>query len=358
MVHHMLAIYALGASPDQIQIHHDREIRVLLPAHSRDLSIIESLYENERFIDHLGELPLYHSYLTFFEKEIASKGAIQTMVEYLFVADERAEAMMPHLFTGMWHPWIHLGYALEFQQPLLMAEALAQIATHPTWGFETVLLPAEKIPRRNENKRMIEIMDDMRKDEKLMAAPLALNLNKMFDIFDNAPNEMIKYAIQFTVSVETLDDRVAELIETAAYCLACSQRPGKAAKFDFFLLHGLTSSIFLSNIIYHPSLDLRTKVRLVEWKGRSDLIIWASCKCPKLYPSRLQDHGRNKTWDELISWALNHPEEDSHFSKSIRALMHGERICHRRRSEGKTPRLMVDDEIWLKAGNMRMFILI
>jgi hypothetical protein len=100
MVHHMLAIYSLGASPDQIQVHHDREIRVLLPAHPRNFSIINSLYERESFIDNLGRLPLYHSYLTFFEREIASKGDIATMVEYLFATDERAEAMMPHLFTG------------------------------------------------------------------------------------------------------------------------------------------------------------------------------------------------------------------------------------------------------------------
>jgi hypothetical protein len=115
----------------------------------------------------------------------------------------------------MWHPWIHLGYALEFQQPLLMAEALAQIATHPTWGFEKVLLPAEEISRGDNHKRMIKVMEEMRNDEKLMAAPLALNLNKMFDIFDNAPNEMIAHASQFTVSEQTLHERVAELVETA-----------------------------------------------------------------------------------------------------------------------------------------------
>jgi hypothetical protein len=99
-------------------------------------------------------------------------------------------------------------------------------------------------------------------------------------------------------------------------------------------------------------------VRLVEWKGRSDLIIWASCKCPQLYPSRLRDHTKSKNWDELIIWALNHPEEDSHLSKSIRALMHGQRICHKRRNEGKAPLLMVDDEMWLNAGNMCMSALI
>lgn len=33
-------------------------------------------------------------------------------------------------FTGFLHPIIHLGFGVEFQQPAIIAEALAQAAVH------------------------------------------------------------------------------------------------------------------------------------------------------------------------------------------------------------------------------------
>lgn len=39
--------------------------------------------------------------------------------------------MFTRLFSGAFHPWIHLGFALEFRDQVTLAEAYAQAAIHP-----------------------------------------------------------------------------------------------------------------------------------------------------------------------------------------------------------------------------------
>ncbi|KAJ5659304.1 hypothetical protein N7507_005755 [Penicillium longicatenatum] len=352
VVHHMLSIYALGATSDQIREHYKRAISVVPPAHPIDVNLSQSLIDREKWKIHIGDHLYYHSYLAFFEREIEAKGYINVMQEYLFAEDERAEDMLCRLFAGLLHPWIHLGFALEFQQPSLMAEALAQIATIPTWNFEEILLPAEKVAGDFKSKPLIEIMEDMRKDERVMAAPQWSNFNKLLDVIANVPDALIKYASQFTVTEDQLDEKVAELMETSAYVFGATQRPGKVPRIEFLLMHCVTSNVFLSNVLYHPSISARARVRMLEWKGRADLIIWASCKCPRLYPARVMNYPVTKNWDALIQWSLNHPDEDSHYIKTLRALMQGQKVGRLCRDQGKKPKLMISDMTWLQVGNM------
>lgn len=41
--------------------------------------------------------------------------------------------MLVRLHAGFLHPMIHLGFGVEFQQPAIIAEALAQAAVHDNW---------------------------------------------------------------------------------------------------------------------------------------------------------------------------------------------------------------------------------
>jgi hypothetical protein len=59
-----------------------------------------------------------------------------------------------------------------------------------------------------------------------------------------------------------------------------------------------------------------------------------------------------KNWDALIQWSLNHPDEDSHYIKTLRALMQGQKVGRLCRDQGKKPKLMISDMTWLQVGNM------
>lgn len=53
------------------------------------------------------------------------------------------------IITGLLHPMIHLGYGLEFNQPAIVAEALANAAIHDDF-MGTICFPAEQVSRRRK----------------------------------------------------------------------------------------------------------------------------------------------------------------------------------------------------------------
>lgn len=62
---------------------------------------------------------LWADYLDFFEKVIKEEGMQKSFEKYVF-----HPMMFTRLFAGAFHPIIHLGYALEFQIPLILAEGI------------------------------------------------------------------------------------------------------------------------------------------------------------------------------------------------------------------------------------------
>ena len=101
-------------------------------------------------------------------------------------------------------------------------------------------------------------------------------------VLGRAGKEIASLAAQFRVTPETLERRTAEMISCCAYFAGAAQRPGKARKIDFFYMHDVTSSIFLSVFVKQPWINVEDKVRLVEFKGRIDLVWYATCGAAEL----------------------------------------------------------------------------
>ncbi len=116
---------------------------------------------------------------------------------------------------GLLHPIIHLGFGVEFKQPAIVAEALAQAAVHDTW-IGPLLLAAEKAATSEKSKSMVEILDEIRADKKLSTAAHWDDANKIRDgLIARAPDEMIKYASQWTVKSDELMIKTAEMTNAA-----------------------------------------------------------------------------------------------------------------------------------------------
>lgn len=118
--------------------------------------------------------------------------------------------------SGLIHPFIHLGFGIEFNQPAIVAEGLAQTAVHENWTGPRFLFPAEKAAGgvgKRGTKTLVQILQEIRADEKLASSASFSDGNKMRDgVLVRAPEEMIKYASQFTVSAEQLEERMVEMI--------------------------------------------------------------------------------------------------------------------------------------------------
>jgi hypothetical protein len=183
-------------------------------------SIIEDMHKPDRFKTYLGKEKYYHDFLVFFQKEIEAKSWQNVLNEYLFTNNDRANDMLARLYAGFLHPIIHLGFGIEFQQPAIIAEALAQTAVHDSW-MAPLFLGCEKAAEAHRGqdrpkKTIVQLLEEAKSNEKLRNAPRFEDGNKIRDgIMKRAPEEMIKIASQYTVEEDELEEKTAEMINAA-----------------------------------------------------------------------------------------------------------------------------------------------
>jgi hypothetical protein len=124
--------------------------------------------------------------------------------------------MLVRLFAGFLHPFIHIGYGIEFKQPALIAEGLALASTSGGW-MEAIFFAAEKKAKENgeERKSMVELMAEIRNDAKLRNAPKFTDGNKIKAILERAPEELLRIVSQYKVKEDELELRMAENINAA-----------------------------------------------------------------------------------------------------------------------------------------------
>lgn len=234
---------------------------------------------------------------------------------------------------GFFHPIIHLGFGLEFNQPAIIAEALAQACIHDDW-MKDLLLPSEKAASETplqSLKTMPELLTAIRTDPKLSAAAHWDDGNKIKDgILVRAPEEMLKYAAQWRVPEGMLQEKTAEMMNACVYFTSAAQRPPKQVKFDFYYMHSVTTSIFWSTFNKLDFLTEANKVRLLEWKVRTDLSQYAARRSPKLlleevtgYVPKDLEAGQAE-WKGILRRLVD-IDDEGHASKLGRAVANAEK---------------------------------
>lgn len=230
---------------------------------------------------------------------------------------------------------IHLGCAIEFQQPSLVAEAFAAACVHDNWpkGF---LLPTEKYVESNTaapSKSLLQIINGLRHDPNIASGV------KNSDPFNKIPDgflkrvtaeQLVPYLSQFQVrpEPEDLQCKMVEMMHTCAYMMGAAQRPGKREAMDFVLLHSATLAVFYPAILSQDWLSNHDKSRLLEAKARVDAVMYAGCGSPVLYPTRIIDYIPQRPedgWPELFHRSIAYRDE-GHAVKLIRALFSLEQL--------------------------------
>lgn len=121
-------------------------------------------------------------------------------------------------------------------------------------------------------------------------------------------------------------------------------------KLDFFLIHCLNSSIFFSKIVKLPYLDQQSKLRLLEWKGRMDLLMYTSRGTPDLLLEEVAKYPAKENWSQIFARSVAHPDDDGHLAKLTRALAHGQKVCEP--YESSNPQMPIRGDVWLRIGNI------
>jgi hypothetical protein len=253
---------------------------------------------------------------------------------------------------GFLHPLIHLGFGIEFQQPAMIAEALAQAAAHDSW-IGKFLLPAEEAASntKRESKSLVELLDEIHADKDLSSAAKWSDSNKIRDgILARAGEKMLFYASQYTIpSSASLEEKTAEMINAASYFTACAQHPPNKIMFDFYYMHCVNASIFSSTFLAQDWLSDVSKRRLLEWKGRMDLVMYASRHSPNLLLGEISDYKTVSSSSRDAFTRVRAYPDDGHASKLVRAFAHGAVVCE---SFEEKKDFRIKREHWEKLGDM------
>jgi hypothetical protein len=376
-VHHLLTLWALGATPVEIKAAYDLNKRYQLLTEPHPASVAVKLKDPEFFDSCLRKPEFYGDFLKFFQDEISERGVPSVVNEYLFKGDKRADQVLGQMYSGeerprffpisiilislsgFMHPLIHLGFALEFHQPCLVAESLAAACIHDDWPLR-FLIPTEKYLQSNPktpSKPLLTIIDELHNDSTISNAVQPNDpLNKIeHGLLKKVEKELIPYLAQFQVEPipEELNKRTAEMISVVAYVCGAAQHPRKVEAIDFVMMHMTTLSIFFPTFMKQDWISNKDKKRLIEWKGWSDAVMYAGCGCPQLYPERISKYAPKQPadkWAEIIHRA-NEYGDDGHTSKLIRAFYSAETIMVP--FEG-TENFPVKREDWLKLAHITM----
>jgi len=150
--------------------------------------------------------------------------------------------------------------------------------------------------------------------------------NRLEDFFMRHGEKVLnEYLCQFQVepTEEDIKNRFAELYELTVMAYAAITPPGISPKFDFFIMHGLTSIYFLPLYFKHTSYE--HAATLLRMHYATVMIYWVVAGRPKLYLENLLSytsvHEENNAnpWLRIIESAIT--TEDVHQCKVLRSLL-------------------------------------
>jgi hypothetical protein len=178
------------------------------------------MHKPDRFKTYLGKEQYYHDFLVYFQKEIEKKSWKGVLNEYLFARDERADDLLARSYAGFLHPIIHTGFGVEFHQPAIIAEGLAQACVHDNWMKSFFLIVEEAANKKRtegDRKTIVQLLEEVKNDEELSNAAHWGDGNKIRDgVMKRALDKMVALASQYTIQEDDdLEEKTAEMINAA-----------------------------------------------------------------------------------------------------------------------------------------------
>lgn len=371
--HSLLTCFALGAGPKELQDRYDDEAAGQRPMPPVDNELLGKLDDADIFYQTMHTKVQYKTFLCFFEREIASVGWKAVVHEYLFSHTKIAERMLSSLFDGLYHPLIHLGLGIEFDLPALVAEALAQAAANDDSDMDTLFRLCEAESEALQSKSgdirgaegrpppsMLQLLHTIRASDEIRTAPKwsDLGLKMRNGVVGRAGAALARVAGRFTVKADEdeLERRTAEMISTCAFMCGAAQFPGRRTKIDFFWMHAVTSSLFLTLLIRQRDwISLADRIRLVERKVRTDFAWYVASGSVALDPAYITGYTSPESdgwrWGDVFS-AVVKEHDDGHAAKFIRALKHGEQVTSKFEAGEWADYFPMKDEMWLRLARM------
>ncbi|KAF8994946.1 hypothetical protein BDQ17DRAFT_1311205 [Cyathus striatus] len=285
--HIVLALWSLGAHESVIEAAFDLSVSIQRPAFTSP-----GVIDSENWKEHLGDENYYDSYLKFFIDEVRTKGAAASLEEYVFSVDANVgneePAMVSRFVDGLVHPLIHTGYGFEFGMPGMVAEGLAQTAVHHTksWKIIPRSLFQHTVARLTSKLgETVGLEDSTAKKPvhaltilaRIVADPRFGGQNPVVPMviyetaYDKHGDVINAYVDQWTLE-GPIEKKIEELVWTCTVIYGIGGfQEGKHFNADFFQLHFVTSSLFLSFLVNQLS---RSSQEILLRSYLATILVW------------------------------------------------------------------------------------
>ncbi|KAK8067106.1 hypothetical protein PG997_013853 [Apiospora hydei] len=289
--HQILALYGTGASASDLRKAFAENESYQRAAKAPRENLVEELRDWDKAKQRLGKEQYYSDWLLFFEHEIERLGGWQkTLSEYMFKGDERSQDMLVRMYAGFLHPLIQLMYGVEWDQPAMVAMALAQASVHRD-ELAPFLLGAEAKARASARlpmPRIAELLEAAAGNEKLRNSPHLDDGNKIRDgVLARAWDEAVECTGRVKVSPD--EARGAD---------GGDVQYGHLRGVGRGVAHHVTSAPIFVTLNKQDWIPTEYKVRMLEWKIRMDIVQYVARGSPKLSVEKIANYVPK---DEVLS---------------------------------------------------------
>ncbi|KAI0076664.1 hypothetical protein K474DRAFT_1707993 [Panus rudis PR-1116 ss-1] len=317
--HHILAIFAMGADRTLLNAAYQTHA-----VYQRPLLESPGPIDEKNWKEHIDDERYYQSYLSFFEKQVLEKGVSNAFEQYILSKDAnlvpatqsgKAPHMLSRFLGGFLHSHIHAGYGAEFGVLGMWAEAFAQACLDNSNPPD--LLPASLFDVKDGELSLVSqlgkltvsptkashtpgphalsLLGRMVSDPSFAPSAIGIPVPEgvyadMQRIVDVVGDKLKAFLEEWIVepTKESLEQKITELIwmNVLMYTVpGYAERDGgedekKEFRADFFLMHLVTSVLFLPTLV--EQLPLQRAVALVRAYFISSLMFYIIRGRPQL----------------------------------------------------------------------------
>ncbi|CAA9957470.1 DUF4243 domain containing protein [Pyrenophora teres f. maculata] len=312
--HILGSAYLLGGTTEHLNDIYEKEAAQLEPWHDAPGEITADDWR-----DFLGKREYQRAFIDFFEDQLVSKKYdVKEVIDEFLLRGK--EPLINGIISGLAHPLIHLGYAYELNSKTVAIEALAmgscfygslhkyiddpkytKPSPHAATGRQTGLLVL--LDKVREDKRFDGLYDHRSGD--------------ITKVLEEREEAFLEYWNAWEITNPNEQFQAAQ--EVGLGLLTGTQAPEKG-KYDFFLVHVLTSSHAIRILL--PLIPSKFHVSLLRQWWLFALAVFIAQMRPEIdMDSVIPGDGSEKTWKHVVDKALNGPHStDAHYVKALRAL--------------------------------------
>ncbi|EPS26686.1 hypothetical protein PDE_01624 [Penicillium oxalicum 114-2] len=310
--HLLSAAYLQGADADDLARLYESESKELEEWDDSPAEVTEDDWR-----EFLGRREYQKAFVDFFEDEMVRLGYDwqQVVGEYLFSGEE---PMFNSIMADLGHPLIHLAYAYEMSSREVGMESLGLAATCYNKMHRYLDDPVmSQVEAPYHSTSLFEIIDRIRTDKKLDGLFVTPGDHNVEYLFDHHEAILLDHWNAWKITNPMEQFRESQQLAAA---LLVATHPDSSEKYDFFLVHVLTTSHAVRVLL--PLIPAKFQIPLVRQWWLITLAIYIAQLRPTISMDVLRDYDvRGRDWTWTAEQAVRGPHSsDSHYVKALRSL--------------------------------------